>query len=178
MNRKQVFFEIDKAIAKRNPLLAEHLNSGLSKQDHRFKKLMGCIDAVVDWYAWHNGTRHQEIPDGDGIIITLENLALTPESVFCMVDYSRSYNDVVEWKEVGEWNEAIAEVVGRYFPLLWDGGTSWLSVCIDEMKDRHPVGFIDYESDQGFEKAYDSFDEFLLDVLRSNQDGGPLKCFE
>ncbi|MEM7790879.1 MAG: hypothetical protein AAF546_05735 [Verrucomicrobiota bacterium] len=178
MNRTEIFSQIDEAIASRSSLLKEHLNPGLLQSDRRFKKLTGYTRDVIDWYAWHNGTSFEEIKDGDAFIVTLENLALIPDSIYKMIEFSAAYGDLGLWNEMSEWNEVISELAGRYFPLLWDGNTSWLSVCIDPTADERPVGFVEFESDEAFEKAYDSFDEFLLDVLHSNKENVPLRCLE
>jgi hypothetical protein len=76
-----------------------------------------------------------------------------------------------------EHHPAYAKVVGRYFPLFWDGSNSWLGVDLDPANNSRFV-LIHTEFEQMVFEGYGSFEEFLNDAIRANEENDTLTCFD
>jgi len=75
--------------------------------------------------------------------------------------------------EVAKHKPKIKEAVGRYFPFLWNGESSWLTLDLKSEK----IIFLNLESDEPYREAYASFDDFLEDLLIANEKSETLKFF-
>ena len=69
-----------------------------------------------------------------------------------------------------------ASLVGRYFPIFWDGNTAYLALDLDP-PNLSRVVLIDPESAKSVSPAYDSLERFLEDAISSNNKRERLKCF-
>jgi hypothetical protein len=81
------------------------------------------------------------------------------------------------FKEFAVYQPKYTEVVGRYFPIFWDGSTGYLAVDL-EPSNRNRVVLLDPESENLVKVAYDSFENFLKDVIRANEEEENLTCFQ
>jgi hypothetical protein len=70
-----------------------------------------------------------------------------------------------------------ARVVGRYFPLLWDGSNSWFTVDL-EPANHSRIVLLHTELGGILFEAYGSFEEFLRDTIRANEQNEPLAAFD
>jgi hypothetical protein len=93
------------------------------------------------------------------------------------VDLELMLTDFVGFKELTLYHPGYAEFVGRYFPVFWDGSTSWLAVDL-RPSERSRVVLIDPESGTTVREIYPSFEEFLRDAIQANRENDSLTCFQ
>ena len=73
-------------------------------------------------------------------------------------------------------NSNYKRVVGRYFPLFWSGSTNWMAVDLRQSANNRMV-IIDPDLDEIVNEIYGSFEEFLKDAVRANEQDRALHCF-
>jgi len=171
---KALLEDLERAIRQRNPTLAQRLRPGLPES--RIRKMMaerdiaGVIDPIVALFAWKNGSRLDPK-------ITLEQSSPFPASIYTFMDLEMMIQDFIGFKEVGAYHPKYTEVVDRYFPIFWDGSTGYLALDL-EPSGHNRVVLLDPESEAFVSQAYLSFEEFLKDAIRANEENDRLKCFK
>jgi hypothetical protein len=171
-----LLIDLEQAIRTRNPLLADRFQDGLSEQYVRrtFERAGVCGEtrALVELYAWKNGT----IID---LELTSSESGFFPGKHFQFVELRRAILDFRFFKEMAEShpeNSKLIELVGRYFPFLWDGAVGHLAVDLD-VSYGNRVMIVDTDKACPLRVAYGSFKAFLVDVIRANLENAPLACF-
>ncbi|MFT3831348.1 MAG: hypothetical protein QM691_16755 [Opitutaceae bacterium] len=178
MSHKEIFSRLEIAIRKRDPRLACQLRPGLSVKARArwLKKVPGDTSVLAELYAWHDGTEPLRWSEGETHKMSLLELSLIPGEIFPFTDLETSATHFAGWATIARYHPRIVEAVGRYFPILWDGSGAWLTVDVQSGKHARVVHF-EMQDDQPFREAYPTFDEFLLDVLKANETGEPLRVF-
>ena len=162
----------ERALAKRNPLLVQLLQPGLSEADVqkqlRTAGITGIHKPICSLYSWKNGTRTTRGR-------TLEELSLFPQSPFCFEELQQMLAHFVGFREFAENNPGFAAAVGRCFPLFWDSSSQWIAIDLKSAKGR--VVLFDSEMAPPIQELYCSFAEFLEDAIRANEENHGLSCF-
>jgi hypothetical protein len=170
-----LFEKLESALRQRNPEVAERLQLGLSESRIRRKlersKVRGAVEPIVSLFSWKNGVNNYDQA------FSREQASLFPKSIYLFTELDMMAADFQGFKECMEHHPAYAKVVGRYFPLFWDGSNSWLAVDLDPAN-KSRVVLIHTEFEQMVFKAYDSFNEFLSDAIRANEENDSLSCFD
>ncbi len=167
--------ELEVALRQRNPQLAKRLQSGISEARIRRmldrSKARGAIEPVVSLFSWKNGT------DNFCNELSKEQASPFPKSVYMFMELDMLLGHFAGFEECLTYHPEYARVVGRYFPLFWDGSNSWLAVDLDPVGHNRIV-LVHTEFEQMLFEAYDSFEQFLKDAIQANQKGVSLSCFE
>lgn len=179
MKRTDILAKLDAAIRARDPRLAQQLRPGL---DHdaiarRTKNMIGEVEPLFELYGWHDGTEALRYSEGSAPQMSLLELSIVPEQLCILQDLEGTLATFDAWQEIARYHRRVEEAVGRYFPFLWDSSDTWFTIDLKpSMKGR--IVYFELQNDIPFKEAYSTFDEFLLDVLRANETGGPLRFFE
>jgi hypothetical protein len=170
-----LFEKLGAALRQRNPELADRLQPGLSENRIRRKleriEVRGSIEPIVSLFAWKNGVNNSDQA------LSGEQASLFPKSIYLFTELDMMAADFQGFKECMEHHPAYAKVVGRYFPLFWDGSNSWLGVDLNSTQNSRLV-LIHTEFEQMVFQAYDSFEEFLNDAIRAIEENVSLACFD
>jgi hypothetical protein len=162
---------LETAVLGRNPLLGKKLQPGLPESKIRRMlsraKLLGDIQCLVDLYMWKNGTiLDPEMADS--------KTGFFPAPIYHFIELDRAIGDLGFFKEAAVNYPALSEAVGRYFPIFWNGSKSWLAVDLKPSCRNRIIHVVDCRSDQPFREAYHSFEEFINDVIKANDENIPL----
>jgi hypothetical protein len=170
---KALLEQFERAVRKRNPALADSLQPGLPEADIRemlqTEGVRGHIEPIVSFFVWKNGTALD--PD-----VTLGEASPFPESIYCFGDLNTMIEHFVGFHEGFAYHPKFEETDGRYFPLFWDNSTGYLAV--DLRSPKHRVVLLEPESEELASSAYASFEEFLRDAIRANEEDDDLTCFQ
>lgn len=170
-----LFEKFELALRARNPQLAERLQPGLAENRiHRMLErsgVQGAVGPVVALFSWRNGS---DIYNSE---LTNEQASPFPKSIYRFVELETMTADFQGFKECLAHHPEYAKVAGRYFPLFWDGSNSWLAVDLDTTSNSRIV-LIHTEFEQMVFEAYGSFEDFLNDAIRANEENDGLICFE
>jgi len=171
--RKEVLDNFEKALLQRNPILAERLEPGLPEARIRRMlqraKVEGAIDPVVELFAWKNGSRLDPT--------VAQHASPFPHSDYIFMDLEMMIVDFLGFKEGVLYHARMAELVGRYFPIFWDGSNGWIATDLQHSQSNRVV-LVDAQADKPVRPAYDSFDQFLKDAIRANEKNDKLECFK
>lgn len=166
--------KLEIAILNRNPLLGKKLQPGLPiekiTRDLKRADIKGAIDPIIELYSWRNGT----ILDMD---LASSKTGFAPEMVYNFTELRRAIVDMQSFKVISRYHPKYSELIGRYFPMLWDGSNGWIAVDVLPSCHNRVVTILS-EDDQPLREAYASFDEFLKDVIRANEENDNLTCFQ
>jgi hypothetical protein len=167
--------DLETYVRLRNPALAERLQPGLTQNRIRRKLeragANGAVEPIVSLFSWKNGVNN------DFQALSQEQSSLFPKSVYMFMELDMMAADFQGFKDCMEHHPAYAKVVGRYFPLFWDGSDSWIAV------DLNPAGhskvvLIHSQFEQMIFEAYGSFEKFLTDAIQANRENESLTCFD
>jgi hypothetical protein len=167
--------QFEAALRERNPRLAQKLHPGIPKD--RISRILtradvhGAVQPIIALFAWKNGT---EIHDFE---LSREQASPFPKSVYLFMELEMMTAHFSNFKDCLRYHPEYAKIVGRYFPLFWDGSNSWLAIKLDA-PDPGQIVLIHSELEQIVFRAYDSFTAFLRDAIRANQQNDGLTCFE
>lgn len=171
---QELIQKLEAAVLRRNPLLAEKLQPGLPvdqiRKDLKRAGIEGAIDPIVQLYSWRNGT----VLDMD---LASSKTGFVPEVVYQFVNLKRAIVYMKGYKEYAHYHSRLSALVGRYFPILWDGATGWIAVDI-KPSSHNEVVTIQFEDDKPLREAYPSFEVFLKDLIRANEENDSLFCFQ
>ena len=164
--------QFEEAIRQRNPNLADRLQPGLSGE--QIKKMLqdtgieGGVEPIVNLFSWRNGSQFD-------VGVRLAEVTLFPESVYILTDLKTMIEHFEMFHDGFVYHPKFDEADGRYFPLFWDNATGYLAVDLKSPNSR--VVLLDPESEDLAREAYSSFDEFLKDAIRANEEGDSLAFF-
>jgi hypothetical protein len=170
-------------LAARRTLLSTRLRKGLDH--HRVHKSItqrvpkAEIQSLMELYAWHDGADlHQRNPlaveNHQALKVALSLVPCEPHFFFPSFEYALGAFD--DWAEYAKTRPLIAEAVGKYFPVLWNGAVVWLCVDIHpEMQNR--VVEVNLDRQNPYCIVYSSFSDLLDDVLAANQNKQPLAAY-
>jgi hypothetical protein len=170
---KSLLDNFERAIRQRNKILSDRLQPGLP--DDRIQRMLkrakveGAIGPVVSLFSWRNGSRLDPS-------LTLGQASPFPGSVYIFMDFEMMLAHFRGFKELAGFQPKFAEVVGRYFPLFWDGATGYLAVDLKPLSHSR-IAMLDPESESFVTVVYESFEDFLKDAIRANQENDNLTCF-
>jgi hypothetical protein len=169
-----LFEKLETVLRHRNPQLADRLQPGISES--RIRRMLeragvrGAVEPIVNLFAWKNGA------DVHGDELTREQASLFPKSIYMFMELDMMTADFSHFKDCLVHHPEYAKVVGRYFPLFWDGSNSWLAVDLDP-GNHNRVVLVHTEFEQMVFEAYGSFEDFLNDAIRANEENDSLTCF-
>ncbi len=172
--------QLEIAIRARNPALADSLLPGLRESEIRSvlrgANAVGDVTGLVFLYAWRNGT-------SDAAPLMPPDNAFFPGTSYCFLPLQTGVEHFVTLRtaaaELVEFTHDptnIGEGAGRYFPVFWDGATGYLAA---DLRPSHNNGIviIEFESEEPFRQAYETFDEFIADAIHVNKTNDTLACF-
>jgi len=176
MKRTEIFKQLDTAIGKRNPVLAEHLRHGLTKQEilKRLQNVCGSTELLVDLYSWHDGTESISNQNEDVCNFSLMEMSLIPDEIFIFSELDIMLSHFYYFGEAAKYDSRLKIAAEKFFPFLWDGCRNCFA--LDTQSER--VVFLDFESEEPFREAYPSFNEFLFDLLSANEKSETINFFE
>lgn len=175
--------DLARVVLSRNPSVSSKLHAGLSES--RIKRVLdrakvsGEIAPLIAFYRWRNGT-DLSLASNVESRQALEGEKAKMSFFPCMYYYfpslemATAHFDTI--KEVAKNYPNISDAVGRYFPLFWNGSTEWLAVDL-KPSNRNRMMIVNHKSDPAIRIAYSSFDEFVADAVRANEENRPLRCF-
>ena len=177
---QRLLIRLEQAIRARRPQLAEALQPGLSEGDVHamFSQagISGDTGALVVFYSWCNGMAINSAPETN-------DSGFFPDSSYLFLDLSAALEHFAALGEAArtllnltEDPTAISQNVDHYFPLFWDSITSYLAMGL-EPTGGNRVAIIDFEAEKPFHVVYDSFELFIIDAIRANEQNQPLSCF-
>ncbi len=108
--------------------------------------------------------------------LTIDEATLFPQSYYIFMDFEFMLSHFKMHKTWSRYQPPFMEVAGRCFPLFWDGDVNWIAVDLDASAHGRVV-VIEKRADKLVREAYVSFDEFLRDAIRANEDNNKLTCF-
>lgn len=175
MNTSQdLLVKFECAIHRRNPALADRLLPGLPEARVRKMldrgKVKGAVEPVVALYSWKNGTQ-------PNAYITPERPSLFPIVVYMLAELDLMIAHFQGFEEISVYHPRYTEVIGRYFPLFWDGSMGYLALDL-EPSNHSRVVVLEKKAEKLVREAYVSFDEFLKDAIRANENNDILSCFK
>jgi len=176
--------QLDRAIARRNPLLAQQLKDGLQESDIRAllaqAKVTGAIEPIIELYSWRNGTVLDEQTP-------MAETSFFPLDIYQFIDLETAISHLKMMNEAARQLQRMFEgtkarsmfsgITGMFFPLFADGGTGTIAVDLMPGK-RNRVFAVEFESTWPVRQAYGSFEEFIKDAIRANKYGDGLSCFQ
>jgi hypothetical protein len=169
--RKALLERLGGAIKKRNPVLADRLQPGLPEA--RIRRMLqrgsvdGTIEPVVCLFGWQNGSRLDPS-------LTLAQATPFPGSIYIFMDLELMIAHFRGFEEVVIYQSKLSEAAGRYFPIFWDGSAGYLAVDLKNPANR--VMLLDPESTPLAREAYISFEDFIEDAIRANEENENLRC--
>jgi hypothetical protein len=182
--------KLEAAILHRNPQLTERLLPALPVE--KIKKQLdragvkGAINPVVELYSWHNGTNLQgfdveaikagfvpplQVKLSEEIKRTLLAMGIKRETDFVTYNFVELEMAILHLKGY----KKKIQYLERYFPILWDGSTNWIAVDMQPLT-HNGVVTVQWRDKQPVREAYASFEEFLKDAIRANENNEPLTC--
>lgn len=129
----------------------------------------GDVEAVVNLFAWHDGSQ----PDPWASLV---EASLFPESIYVFGDLATMIEHFKTFHASFVYHPKFHKTNGRYFPMFWDNSTGYLAVDLNSSNSR--VVLLEPESDELARDAYGSFEEFLKDAIRANEERDILTCFQ
>lgn len=166
--------EFERVLRKANPSKADRLLPGLprSKVQKMLNKngIQGCVEPILGLFSWRNGTRGEAY-------ITEEEVSIIPFSKFFLPRLDLMIADFCSFPEIVRYQSRYRELVGRYFPILWDGSVNYISIDL-ESQSVGRVAIIERDAPALVREAYPSFTEFVSDVVVATQNNRRLSCFQ
>ena len=170
---KALLEEFERAIRKRNPTLGDRLDAPLPEA--RIQRMLhrgnvtGAIGPILNLFGWKNGSRLDPS-------LTLAQATPFPGSIYIFMDLELMIGHFRGFEEGAMYHPKFSQVVGRYFPIFWDGSTGYIAVDLKSSTER--VVLLDPESKDFVQEAYPSFGDFLMDAIRANEENESLRCLE
>ena len=190
--------QVEAAVLQRNPGYAAALQPPLApdhvRQELKRVGLKENVEPIIQWYAWHNGTRFAKecdasrlgiappvisAPDAKNVAF-LESLGHKlnlPKQIFDSVafhDFDAGLRHVKLWKKFSKTNPANAVLVGRFFPFLVR------TLAADSLAfDLTPDGngrVVVIRPHRQVREAYPSVEDFYADLIRANEANQHLAC--
>jgi len=109
--------------------------------------------------------------------LTMDQATLFPQLYYIFMDLEFMLSHFQMHKTWSKYQPPFVDVAGRYFPLFWNGSVNWLAVDLD-VSNHSRVVVLEKKAEKLVREAYVSFDEFLKDAIRANEDNDKLTCFQ
>ena len=180
---KELFQKLEAALLNRNPDLTEKLQDGLPvekiKQDLEQAGIKGEIAPIIEFYSWRNGTTTDQS--------SMEEISFFPVDIYWFLDLKSAIEqfDTInkaaeQLKELTlddseETQAMFSDFQGQYFPLFFNGVTGTIAIDLSSKENR--VVAIEFESTEPVRQAYASFEDFLNDAVKANEEECNLSCF-
>lgn len=179
MKRSELLHKLLDALRKRNPLLVEqYLRPGLSPKglERLAQKTIGLSEPLKDLYSWRDGTKFVHLSPGETYKSGMKKIEFIPDSSFHFVELKLAILSMNTWAEAAGRRPELAEGSNKYLPCFYNGATAYFMVDLSpQMGNR--ILYFESQSHSPFEVAYPSLDEFLIEILKSNETGEPLSFF-
>src|SRR5688572_16325454 len=111
---KWVLEDFERALRKRNPILADRLEPGLPEARVRGMllraKVQGSIEPVVELFSWKNGSRLDPS--------VAQHASPFPDSEYIFMDLELMIVHFLGFAECAQYHARYKQLVGRYFPLF------------------------------------------------------------
>lgn len=157
--------QLERAIAKRSPILAERLQAGLSETKIRKmlsrKNVEGNVEPIVILFSWKNGSRLDPS-------LTREQATPFPGSPYIFMDFQMMLADFHSFRVCVARHPRYAKIVEQYFPLFWDGSNRWLAVDL-EPATRNRIVSIDTQTERMIREVSPSFQDFISEAILANE---------
>jgi len=132
-------------------------------------KVEGNVEPIVDLFGWKNGARADPS--------VAQYASPFPNSEYIFMDLEMMVVDFRGFDELAMYHPRYANVVGKYFPVFWNGSDCWMAVDL-EPSNQSQVVLIEGQLENITRPLYDSFHEFLKDAIRANEANDKLTCFK
>ena len=172
--------KLESAIRARSPALADSLLPGLP--DFEIRNTLSNVNAAGDLtallllYMWHNGISSpaRALPSDSAFLPrTAYRFLSLQDAAEQFAALSTVGHDLIEL--TGDPTH-LAQDARWHFPVFWDGATGYLAVDLRPLRGNGIV-IIEVESEDPFRQAYETFEKFIADVLRANEENDMLACF-
>ncbi len=167
--------EFEDAFLSRNPSIAGALQPGLPRADIQRAlkrgKVTGDSNLLFTIYTWRDGVLLHA-----GTELMREQKGFFPGETYYFLCLEMALAHFGSHKEVAASKPKVAEAVGRYFPIFWNGSVSWLAVDL-MCGNQNRVMLVQLRDDEPLREAYGSFDDFVRDGIRAGRENAPLRCF-
>jgi hypothetical protein len=162
---KRLLQELETAVFRRKPELAGHLLLGLPEASVRrtleLECVKGNVEPIVALFSWRNGTKAI-------VQFTPEQPSLFPGGGYLFMPLTLMLSQFRRFPQVAMLRLRYAEVVGRYFPLFWNGATDYLALDLDPAGGTRVV-VIEDQADKLVREACPTFEDFLWDAIQANK---------
>jgi hypothetical protein len=202
---KELFEKLEAAVLRRNPSLAQNLQPGLPvetiKKDLKQAGITGAIERIVDLYSWRNGTLLQgssptfkagfeagfvppivrPLNEGQKAFLLQMGIKRETEKVaYHFIPLKKAIIDLKAFSSGAQKQPRWSVLVGRYLPLLWDGSSGSIALDIDSSAGGRIVKIETQQTkdEEILREAYDSFEGFLKDCIRANENNELLACLQ
>jgi len=125
----------------------------------------GNIEPIIELFSWRNGT----FPMQD---FTGEKTRIIPHSRISLMRLENMIDHYLCFKEMEEYNPRYKTLGGRFFPLFWDGSSTYILVDLESPDGE--ILLLETQSDHFLREGYCTFADFIRDAIRANQMGEPL----
>ncbi len=172
--------EFEEAAMARNQLLAKKLRPGLSER--RLERALrqwnvtGEISPLVALYTWKDGMDLAFDPSIPNFNDLRAHTSVFPGRPYFFPSFDWAATSFDSFGEIAKNYPKIADAVGRYFPIFWNGATEYLVVDLTP-SNRNRLFILDHRSEEPIREAYGSFDEFVADAIGANTENRLLQCF-
>jgi hypothetical protein len=175
------------------------------RKDLKSADIEGVIEPLVELYSWRDGTVLQGSSDAikAGLragfappVVSLPSESYKAElqricamagkpfdpnvkicTSFHFLPLKKAIVDMRSYKDYAQHQPKLSVLVGRYFPILWNGSTFYIALDIDPSGHNRVVA-IEKRDDKPLREAYDSFEDFLKDLISANENNEHLSCIQ
>lgn len=121
-------------------------------------KVRGSLEPIIALFSWHDGSNVNPS-------FTREEATPFPQSRYLFLELDAMCGHLHEFVDTAVNYPNVRQVVGRYFPLFWDGSSTWVAVDLTSPKGR--VVVVNLRAARPVAPAYDSFQAFLEDAIKA-----------
>jgi hypothetical protein len=164
---KDLLIKLEEALISRESnfekLLQPGLSAGIVRDKLHEAGFNGNVEALVELYTWKNGT----FPEKK---MTLGQTSILPDDIYQFIDIDTAMEQqkmILDIPIILEAHPLLAENPQRYFPFLWDTVTGYM-VLDTALEGNQGILHMEIESPELFDKAYESFESFLKEVIEEN----------
>jgi hypothetical protein len=150
-------------------LLADKLQDGLPEDSVRRylrrHNIEGELRDIVAIFTWRNGTRLD--PE-----LAASKRGFFPGKPYYLLDLEMAVGHLEHTRVAARKRSELAEGVS-YFPLFWDGGTSWLATDMRPLEGSR-VMLAEHRAGVPFREVSPSLREFFIDAIKALQENRAL----
>jgi hypothetical protein len=196
---KELIQQLEAAVLRRNPGIAAAFQPGLPpeqiRKDLKRAGIRGDVEPLVELYCWRNGAKSFKESEAyeqgfaPPVISTLDQAHIDfmrglghkfdPHKrlydAYNFSEFQGGLWHVKHWKKFSRTNPKLVGLVGRYFPFMANKAGD--SIALDVHPEAHHRVVI-VTKDNDVCEAYDSFEEFLKDLIHANETGELLACVQ